>query len=71
MYAQLLGLWTHQTQESYIPTDEDDRQPLLLLCFEDTAKGEQCHRRVFADWWLEQTEQDLPELNNYDQLPTR
>lgn len=35
----------------------------ILLCFEDLTKpGEWCHRRMFADWWREQTGQEVPEL---------
>lgn len=36
---------------------------VVLLCFEDLTKpGEWCHRRVFADWWLEQTGEQVVEL---------
>ncbi len=37
---------------------------VVLLCFEDLAKeGEMsCHRRVFAQWWEEQTGQQVIEL---------
>jgi hypothetical protein len=35
----------------------------VLLCFEDIRKPEQwCHRRVFADWWAEQTGEVVDEL---------
>ncbi len=37
---------------------------VVLLCFEDVRKGENdwCHRRMFADWWKEQTGDLIPEL---------
>lgn len=35
---------------------------IVLLCFEDVRAGELCHRRVFADFWIERTGQDVPEL---------
>jgi len=37
---------------------------LVLLCFEDILKlGEMsCHRRSFARWWEERTQQTVPEL---------
>ncbi len=37
-----------------------DGRGLVLLCFE--KPGVFCHRRVFADWWTEQTGQHVPEL---------
>jgi hypothetical protein len=33
---------------------------LVLLCFEPA--GAFCHRRVFAEWWLQRTGQQVPEL---------
>jgi hypothetical protein len=39
-----------------------DRPGVVLLCFEDVHAGEACHRRVFADWWREQTGEEVPEL---------
>jgi hypothetical protein len=24
--------------------------------------GESCHRRMFADWWFERTQETVPEL---------
>ncbi|MBA3471842.1 MAG: DUF488 family protein [Rubrobacter sp.] len=38
------------------------RDQLVLLCFENVLAGERCHRRVWADWWFEQTGQRVPEL---------
>lgn len=36
---------------------------VVLLCFEDVTKpGEWCHRRIFAEWWQEQTGQVVLEL---------
>jgi hypothetical protein len=37
-------------------------KPLALLCYEDVHAGEVCHRRMFAEWWKEQTGQSIPEL---------
>jgi rubrerythrin len=39
---------------------------LVLLCFEDVLAGESCHRRTFAQWWEEQTGQEVPELDPDD-----
>jgi hypothetical protein len=41
--------------------------PLVLLCWE--KPGEPCHRRVFADWWREQTGQNVPEVAEPAQNP--
>jgi hypothetical protein len=45
-------------------TVEDGR--LVLLCYEPvsqvTAEPRKCHRRIFAQWWTEQTGRDVPEL---------
>lgn len=40
--------------------------PLVLLCFDrlDEPDG-WCHRTMFADWWLEQTGQGVPELGAF------
>ena len=43
-------------------SDEHDRSPLVLLCYENIYDGKTCHRRVFAGWWEEQTGQKVPEL---------
>jgi hypothetical protein len=40
---------------------EHPGRPLVLLCWE--RSGEPCHRRVFADWWLEWTGQSAPEVD--------
>jgi Protein of unknown function, DUF488 len=43
-----------------LTTGED---PLVFLCFErDARSGDDCHRRQFADWWLVQTGEYVPEL---------
>lgn len=31
------------------------RKPLVLLCYENVKAGEDCHRRMFAEWYLEKT----------------
>lgn len=36
---------------------------LALLCFDDLTKPDNwCHRRMFAEWWEEQTGMEVPEL---------
>ena len=39
-----------------------DNARVVLLCFEDVRAGQLCHRRVFADWFLERTGERIPEL---------
>lgn len=36
---------------------------LVLLCYENLLKGQACHRRMFAEWWKEQTGIVVPELD--------
>ena len=43
---------------------EHGGKPLALLCYENTHDGDTCHRRMFADWWKEQTGQEVPELDD-------
>lgn len=41
---------------------------IVLLCFEKLqTPGEWCHRRMFAEFWREQTGESVPELS--EQLP--
>ena len=41
----------------------DTAGQLVLLCFEKSAVAEeQCHRRIFAEWWETTTGQRVPEL---------
>ena len=41
---------------------------VLLLCYEDIRKPDDwCHRRTFADWWLKNTGEAIPEL--FDPTP--
>lgn len=36
---------------------------LVLLCFENlTDPGAWCHRRIFAEWWEQQTGEVVPEI---------
>jgi hypothetical protein len=42
----------------------DDGRPLVLLCFE--RNGDDCHRRRFADWWLEQTGEIVSEIGQVE-----
>jgi hypothetical protein len=39
-----------------------DKPGVVLLCFENVLIGESCHRRIFADWWEQQTGDPVPEL---------
>lgn len=44
-------------------SNENGGRGLVLLCFEDLNKSDNwCHRRMFADWWTEQTGEPVPEL---------
>lgn len=38
---------------------------LVLLCFENTLQGELCHRRMFARWWLDQTGEEVREIDPF------
>ena len=42
----------------------EHRDPrLVLLCFDDLSQPDGwCHRRMFAQWWTEQTREQVPEL---------
>jgi hypothetical protein len=38
--------------------------PVVLLCYERRVRGPQdCHRRIWADWWSERTGEVIPELD--------
>lgn len=38
---------------------------VVLCCYEDVRiPNEWCHRLVFAEWWLEKTGEEIPELND-------
>lgn len=39
-------------------------RPLVLLCFEHDPR--QCHRGVFARWWMDQTDEVIPEWPSGD-----
>jgi hypothetical protein len=45
---------------------EESGLPLVLLCHENVMEGQECHRRWFADWWLEQNGIEIPELQPGD-----
>lgn len=37
---------------------------LVLLCYEEVlGKGQTCHRRGFAEWWYEQTGEEIREID--------
>lgn len=68
IHAKLRTAWRMQTPGVWTPTPVEERLPLALLCFEDIRKA-WCHRSLFAEWWLENAQQALPEFNTADQLP--
>jgi hypothetical protein len=40
-----------------------NNEHLILACYEDLTKpGLRCHRRLFANWWMERTGEIVPEL---------
>jgi len=44
-----------------------DGKDVVLLCFEDLRKPDKwCHRRIFAEWWQEQTGEKVKELQEYE-----
>lgn len=43
-------------------SDEGGGRPLVLLCWERDRAD--CHRRMFAEWWFEQTGQRVEELES-------
>lgn len=42
-------------------TDRSD-VPIVLLCFEKLWLDQWCHRTMFAEWWEEQTGEEVPEF---------
>lgn len=44
-----------------------DSTDLVLLCFEELTSGQFCHRRHFAQWWLENTGEEVPEHGPTDE----
>lgn len=49
--------------------DDTNADRLVLCCFERRITGPaDCHRRQFADWWLQLTGQRVPELDASRQL---
>lgn len=50
-------------------SDEHGGKPLVLLCWE--RPGELCHRRVWADWFKQKAEIEVPELVPGMVLPGR
>ncbi|WDZ83977.1 hypothetical protein [Micromonospora cathayae] len=52
--------------------DKAGTDRLVLLCFCDLnvpPPDNWCHRRMFAAWWEEQTNQEVPELDRPRQSP--
>lgn len=48
---------------------EQRGKDVVLLCYEDIRKGPDnwCHRRAFAEWWMQQTGEPIEEL--FDPTP--
>ena len=45
---------------------------VVLLCYEDIRKPDDwCHRRTFADWWMKQTGEEIPELFDPTRTPQK
>lgn len=42
---------------------------LVLLCFDKVDQGEWCHRRMFAEWWEQQTGDPVRELGPIGKPP--
>jgi hypothetical protein len=58
----------YRNQDGDVDGDLEGKD-LVLLCFEDLRKPEQwCHRRLFADWWLERTGEIVDELQEAEPL---
>jgi hypothetical protein len=66
LYTALLlerGGIEHLTQRFDSVAAAAGSDDLVLLCFEDLrTSGLFCHRRVFAEWWEQQTGRIVPEL---------
>ena len=59
-YLDGIGVMT--IQNALNPFRNDDKE-IVLLCFEDLRDPEKwCHRRFFAEWWEEKTNERVPEL---------
>lgn len=59
--AQLDTYGPQKLHEIFTGLATGDR--LTLLCFERNVRsGDDCHRRLFADWWLWNTGEYVPEL---------
>lgn len=44
---------------------ENYGKDVVLLCYEDIRKEDEwCHRRTFADWWMKNTGEEIPELQD-------
>jgi hypothetical protein len=56
-----------------VSAENNGDRGLVLLCFEDLeVLGENsCHRRAFARWWQEQTDQEVRELGRQEDGPAK
>jgi len=48
----------------------NQNKDIVLLCWENLAKGLVCHRRYFADWWKATTGEEVEELEQMAQRST-
>jgi hypothetical protein len=56
--------------ERLVRVKPDEPPTLVLMCFEKLSKpGAWCHRRMFAQWWLEHTGEEVPELGSMPAPP--
>lgn len=60
--AQLSRYGTGHLQARFAAIAGVHGEPLVLLCFENLATGDLCHRRQFAAWWYAETGQEVPEM---------
>ena len=52
------------------------KREIVLLCYESlspekVAEGQFCHRRIFADWWEQQTGEKVEEVTPHRSRPSR
>ena len=43
-----------------IVTEKGDKENLVIMCYEKNPN--ECHRRMFADWWLKKTGEIIAEI---------
>jgi len=48
-------------EREFFRLSEEGKYDIVLLCYEDVSK-DWCHRRMFADWWLEECGEPIDEI---------